>query len=131
MIAKYGNAIKCMRDPTRGGLATTLNEIAGQSKLGIRIKEADIPIGEVVRGACDMLGMDPLYMANEGKMIIFVAPEEADHLWADLRNLSQTADAAIIGQVSPEPAGMVLIETELGSERILRILEGEHVPRIC
>ena len=131
MTSQYGNGIKCMRDPTRGGLATVLNEIAGQAGIGIRIKESDIPIAPAVQGACDMLGMDPLYMANEGKMVIFAAADVAEKLLADLRGLSQTADAAIIGQADAQPAGMVLIETELGAERILGILEGEHVPRIC
>jgi hydrogenase expression/formation protein HypE len=131
MISKYGNAIKCMRDPTRGGLATVLNEIAVQAGVSIRVKESAIPVAPAVQGACDMLGMDPLYMANEGKMVIFVAAEAAENLLADLHNLSQTQNAAIIGQVNSEPSGMVLIETELGTERILGILEGEHVPRIC
>jgi len=131
MVSKYGTAIKCMRDPTRGGLATVLNEIAQQAGVGIRVKEAAIPVSEVVQGACDMLGMDPLYMANEGKMVIFVASDAAQEFLADLHKLLQTQNAAMIGQVSAEPAGMVLIETELGAERILGMLEGEHVPRIC
>jgi hydrogenase expression/formation protein HypE len=131
MISKYGDAIKCMRDPTRGGLATVLNEIAVQANIGIRVKESAIPVAAAVQGACDMLGMDPLYMANEGKMVMFVAAEAAQSLLDDLHKRSQTQNAAIIGQVNTEPSGMVLIETELGAERILGILEGEHVPRIC
>lgn len=131
IIEKYGNAIRCMRDPTRGGLATVLNEIAVQAGLGIQVKEADIPVSAVVQGACDMLGMDPLYMANEGKMVIFASPESAGDICADLRRLPQAEGAAIIGSVSSKPAGMVLIETELGAQRILGMLEGEHVPRIC
>ncbi len=131
MVSKYGQAIKCMRDPTRGGLATVLNEIAHQAEVMIRVKQSDIPVSEVVKGACEMLGMDPLYMANEGKMVIFVAPEAADDIMADLGKLSQTVNAAIIGSVRPGKKGMVLIETELGAERILSTLEGEHVPRIC
>jgi hydrogenase expression/formation protein HypE len=127
----YSNAIRCMRDPTRGGLATVLNEIAGQAGLGMRIREADIPVSGVVRGACDMLGMDPLYMANEGKMVIFTSPDSAGDICADLQHLPWMERASIIGTVSAEPAGMVLIETELGAERILGMLEGEHVPRIC
>lgn len=131
IIAKYGNAIKCMRDPTRGGLATVLNEIAVQADISIWIKESAIPIAPAVQGACDMLGMDPLYMANEGKMVIFVAAEAAPLLLEDLHKLPQTQNAAIIGQAGTEPTGMVLIETQLGAQRILGILEGEHVPRIC
>ena len=131
MISKYGDAIKCMRDPTRGGLATVLNEIAVQAGIGIRVKESAIPVAPAVQGACDMLGMDPLYMANEGKMVMFVAAEAAQSLLDDLHKLSQTQNAAIIGRADVKPSGMVLIETELGAERILAILEGEHVPRIC
>ncbi|CFX28392.1 Hydrogenase expression/formation protein HypE [Syntrophomonas zehnderi OL-4] len=131
MIDKYQDAIRCMRDPTRGGLATVLNEIAVQAGVGIRVKEADIPVSVAVQGACDMLGMDPLYMANEGKMVIFVAAEAAEDFLNDLHKMSQTENAALIGRVSPEPAGMVLVETELGAERILGVLEGEHIPRIC
>jgi len=131
IIDVYGAGIRCMRDPTRGGLATALNEIAAQSGQGIRVREADIPISPVVKGACDMLGMDPLYMANEGKMIIFAAAESAAEICRDLRSLPGMEKAAIIGSVIPDPVGMVLIETELGAERILGILEGEHIPRIC
>lgn len=131
IINRYGNGIRCMRDPTRGGLATALNEIAAQAGQGIGVREADIPVSPVVQGACDMLGMDPLYMANEGKMIIVAVPESAADICSDLRRLPGMEKAAIIGSVIPEPAGMVLIETELGAERILGILEGEHIPRIC
>jgi len=131
IIERYGDAIRCMRDPTRGGLATVLNEIAVQAGLGIQVKATDIPVSAVVQGACDMLGMDPLYMANEGKMVIFASPESAGDICADLRRLPQAEGAAIIGSVSSKPAGMVLIETELGAQRILGMLEGEHVPRIC
>jgi hydrogenase expression/formation protein HypE len=131
IISQYGNAIRCMRDPTRGGLATVLNEIAVQAGVGIHVKEADIPVAPAVQGACDLLGMDPLYMANEGKMVIFVAAALAQSLLNDLRRLPQTQAASIIGQISAETPGMVLIETELGAQRILGILEGEHVPRIC
>ncbi|HPF20639.1 MAG TPA: hydrogenase expression/formation protein HypE [Syntrophomonas sp.] len=131
IISQYGNAIRCMRDPTRGGLATVLNEIAVQAGVGIHVKEADIPVAPAVQGACDLLGMEPLYMANEGKMVIFVAAALAQSLLNDLRRLPQTQAASIIGQISAETPGMVLIETELGAQRILGILEGEHVPRIC
>lgn len=127
----FENAVKCMRDPTRGGLATVLNELASQSGKGLLAKEKDIPVSKVVQGACDMLGMDPLYMANEGKMVIIVAPEKANELLAELKNLNESANAAIIGEVVDDPAGMVLIETELGAQRILGMLEGEHLPRIC
>jgi hydrogenase expression/formation protein HypE len=130
-LQKYGGEVRCMRDPTRGGLATVLNELAGQAGQGILIKEQDIPISPVVKGACDMLGLDPLYMANEGKMVIFTAADQAQNILADLRNLPEAKEAAIIGEVIPEPGHLVLIETELGAQRIIGMLEGEHVPRIC
>lgn len=131
VLAQYGESIRCMRDPTRGGLATVLNELAHQSGLGILVKEQDIPVRPAVRGACEMLGMDPLYMANEGKMVVFAASEQAADIVAELRGLPEAADAAIIGEVLQDPAGMVLLETELGARRILGMLEGEHLPRIC
>jgi len=131
VLEKYGGDVKCMRDPTRGGLATVLNELAQQAGVGIMVEESKIPISPVVQGACDMLGLDPLYMANEGKMVIFVKRERAQDIIMDLRNLPEAEGAAIIGEVAFEPAGMVLIETELGAQRILGMLEGEHLPRIC
>lgn len=128
---KYQQAIKCMRDPTRGGLATVLNEIAQQAGAGINITEAAVPVSEVVKGASDMLGMDPLYMANEGKMVLFVSAEASHDIMADLKKIPLTSHASIIGEVTSTATGMVLIETELGARRILGMLEGEHVPRIC
>lgn len=105
--------------------------VARQSGQGIKVVEENIPVNPAVAGACDMLGMDPLYMANEGKMVIVVAPERAAEILAKLQKIDLAEEAAIIGEVRAEPAGLVLIETELGAERILGILEGEHVPRIC
>lgn len=131
LLQEFGQDVKCMRDPTRGGLATVLNEIAGQASLGIRVIEERIPVSQVVQGACDMLGLDPLYMANEGKMVIFVKQGRGSAVLDVLRKSEEFANAAIIGEVLEKPAGMVLIETGLGAERILGILEGEHVPRIC
>ncbi len=130
-LANYGNKIKCMRDPTRGGLATVLNELSQQSGLGMLVKEENIPVSPVVQGACAMLGLDPFYMANEGKMVIIAAADISARLLNDLRELDEARETAIIGEVIKEPAGMVLIETSLGATRILGILEGEHVPRIC
>ncbi len=130
-LAKYGDKIKCMRDPTRGGLATVLNELAQQSGLGILVQEEKIPISPVVQGACDMLGLDPLYMANEGKMVIVVEADISSQVMNDLRLLDEARETAIIGEVVQEPAAMVLIKTRLGAKRILGMLEGEHVPRIC
>lgn len=130
-LEQYGGDVKCMRDPTRGGLATVLNELAIQAGVSIHVKEKDIPVSSVVQGACDMLGLDPLYMANEGKMVIFAAPERCEQILTDLRRLPEAANSTLIGEVKKAPQGMVLIETELGTERILGMLEGEHVPRIC
>lgn len=130
-LQEYGADVKCMRDPTRGGLATVLNELSAQSGQGILVREKDIPVSHVVQGACDMLGLDPLYMANEGKMVIIIAPERAAGIISDLRSLPEAGESAVIGEVIAEPKGMVLLETELGAQRILGTLEGEHVPRIC
>ncbi|MEQ8201997.1 MAG: hydrogenase expression/formation protein HypE [Syntrophomonadaceae bacterium] len=131
VLEKYGSEIKCMRDPTRGGLATVLNELARQSGKGILVEGAKIPVSPVVQGACDMLGLDPLYMANEGKMVVIADPRRAHAIIEDLRQLPEAAGAAIIGEVRAEPPQMVLLQTELGAQRILAMLEGEHLPRIC
>lgn len=130
-MEKYGEAVKCMRDPTRGGLATVLNELAQQSGLGILIAESLIPVSPVVQGACDMLGLDPLYMANEGKMVIVADSRRAAEIIADLQTIPEAAGSAWLGEVRTEAAGMVLLQTELGAQRILGMLEGEHLPRIC
>jgi len=131
VLERFGAAVKCMRDPTRGGLATVLNELAQQSNLGLLVEERRIPVSEMVQGACDMLGMDPLYMANEGKMVLFVAREQVLEIVASLKDLPEAENTAVIGEVVAEPRGMVLMETELGAQRILGMLEGEHLPRIC
>lgn len=130
-LAGYGNQVRCMRDPTRGGLATVLNEIAIQSNRGMLVRETDIPVSQVIKGACDMLGMDPFYMANEGKMVVFVDSESIDAVMNTLAGLPEAANAAVIGEVLEEAEGMVLLETELGARRIMGMLEGEHLPRIC
>ena len=130
-LVPYGAALRVMRDPTRGGLATVLNELAEQSGLCFHIRESDIPIAAAVKGACNMLGMDPLFMANEGKMVIILAPESATSALQQLQNLPEAANAAIIGHIDQAAPGLVLMETELGAERILGMLEGDHLPRIC
>jgi len=131
VLEPYAGKVRCMRDPTRGGLATVLNELAQQSGLGMLVDEASIPVSPVVQGACDMLGLDPLYMANEGKMVVIVSPEVVAQVLTDLDSLPEAAGSARIGEVWAEPAGMVLLQTELGAQRILGMLEGEHLPRIC
>lgn len=121
----------CMRDPTRGGVATVLNEIAQASQVCIRIFDEAIPVRPEVRGACEILGIDPLYVANEGKMVFVVPPEEADTVLETLKRHPLGKDAAIIGQVEKEPEGIVLLETGIGGARVLDMLTGDPLPRIC
>lgn len=123
--------IRVLRDPTRGGLATTLNEIAAQSVAGITIEESAVPVKDSVRGACELLGFDPLYVANEGKMIVIVAPEAADAALAAMRANPYGTDAAVIGRVTDERPGKVVLHTSLGARRVLDMLSGELLPRIC
>jgi hydrogenase expression/formation protein HypE len=123
--------IHVLRDPTRGGLATSLNEIAGQSGVGIIIDEHRIPVKPAVSAACEMLGFDPLYMANEGKLVAMVAPAEATQVLAAMRRAPYGSEAVIIGAVSAEPPGRVLLRTNLGSTRVVDMLAGEILPRIC
>lgn len=129
-LKQFGPAVRCMRDPTRGGLATVLNELADQSQQGFLIQEELVPVSPAVKGACDMLGMDPLYMANEGKMVLFVDSTQVTDIMKEIQQLPESRDARVIGRVEGEP-GLVLMETELGARRILNMLEGEHLPRIC
>jgi hydrogenase expression/formation protein HypE len=130
MLAVTQN-IRCMRDPTRGGLSSSLNEIAAQSGVGIELIESDILVREEVRGACEMLGLDPLYVANEGKLIAIVAPDVADTLVAAMQQHPLGKDARIIGTVSSEQRELVTIRTALGTTRIVDMLPGDQLPRIC
>lgn len=123
--------IHVMRDPTRGGVASTLNEIAKQSGVGIVLDEGAIPVQTAVRAACEMLGFDPLYIANEGKLLAIVAREDADAVVEVMRKTKYGEDAAIIGEVTAEPPGRVLMKTAIGSTRIVDVLMGEMLPRIC
>lgn len=120
-----------LRDPTRGGLATSLNEIAAQSQVGIWVDESAVQVLPAVQTACEMLGFDPLYIANEGKLIAIVPPEEADAAFAALRSHPYGKDTVRIGQVTADPAGRVLLKTLVGGTRILDMLSGEMLPRIC
>ena len=125
---------RCFRDPTRGGLASTLNELAAQSNTDITVEEDAIPVKPAVRGACEMLGYDVLQVANEGKMVCVVAAEEADAALAAMRANRYGAGAAIIGEVSavrPERGSKVFLRTAFGGTRILDMLVGEQLPRIC
>ncbi len=124
-------AIHCLRDPTRGGVASTLNEIAAKSQVGMRIAENSLPIREEVRGACEMLGLDPLYVANEGKLIAIVAPEAAPAVLAAMRSHPYGLDAREIGVVTETNRGIVLLETVLGTARVVDMLSGDQLPRIC
>ena len=130
-MLKSTHNIHCMRDPTRGGLATTLNEFAQQSHVGIRIEEDKIPVHDGVRGACELLGFDPLYVANEGKLVAVVAPGDAAKIVAAMRGNPYGKEAAIIGEVTAEHKGRVILRTHLGTNRIVDMLSGELLPRIC
>jgi hydrogenase expression/formation protein HypE len=123
--------IRCMRDPTRGGLSSALNEIAQQSTVGIELWEETIPVREDVRGACEMLGLDPLYVANEGKLVAIVAPSVAEALLDAMHRNPRARDARVIGTVTEENSGLVTMRTCLGTTRIVDMLTGDQLPRIC
>lgn len=123
--------IHCMRDATRGGLATVLNEFARSSGCGIRLQETAIPLREPVRGLCELLGLDPLYLANEGKLVAVVPGEHAEAVLAAMRAHPAGRDSAAIGEVTASPAEMVVLVTGFGGERIVDMLVGEQLPRIC
>jgi hydrogenase expression/formation protein HypE len=123
--------IHVLRDPTRGGVATTLNEIARQSQVGILLDEASLPVRPAVAAVCELLGFDPLYVANEGKLLAVVERQDAEKVLSAMRGMRYGQDAVIIGQVQAEPQGRVLIKTRLGSTRIVDMLAGEMLPRIC
>ncbi len=130
MLAASAN-IHALRDPTRGGLATTLNEFARQSGVGIVIYEDSIPVNPAVRGACELLGFEPLYVANEGKLAAAVAPADAAKVLASMKLNRYGRDAAIIGEVTDKHPGRVVMKTRLGATRIIDVLVGELLPRIC
>ena len=123
--------IHVLRDPTRGGVATTLNEIAAQSKAGIEIEEQRLPIPDAVTGACDLLGLDPLYLANEGKLIAILPERHADTVLAVMREMPEGKDACRIGRVVSDMPGIVRMITGIGGTRIVNVLSGEMLPRIC
>lgn len=123
--------IHVLRDPTRGGVGTTLNEIARQSRTGLRLREADLPVRPAVAGACDLLGFDPLYVANEGKLLAFVPAAAADTVLAAMQADDHGREACIIGEVVDDHPGRVYMETRIGGERIVDMLTGEQLPRIC
>ena len=131
MLAAAPSGIKAMRDPTRGGLATVLNEFAASAGCSISIREDDIPVREAVKGACEILGFDPLYLANEGKLVAVVEAGSVDAVMKAMRSHPLGKDAAVIGVAEAGHKGKVLLETSIGNRRILDMLSGEQLPRIC
>jgi hydrogenase expression/formation protein HypE len=123
--------IRCLRDPTRGGLSSALNELADASGVGVVLTEAAIPLRPEVRAACEMLGLDPLYVANEGKLIAVVPPADADRVLAAMRGHPLGRDAAVIGEIVDDHPGMVVMRSLVGGERVVTMLAGEQLPRIC
>jgi len=130
-ILATGATIRCMRDPTRGGLSSSLNEIAQRSRVGMVIEEEQIPVREEVRGACELLGLDPLYVANEGKMIAIVEPSAADRVAEAMRGHEYGREARVIGTVIDQQRGTVVMKTTFGTTRIVDMLAGDQLPRIC
>jgi hydrogenase expression/formation protein HypE len=130
MFAVSGN-IHVLRDPTRGGVGTALNEIAEKSGIGIKIYEDKIPLKKEVAGACELLGFDPLYLANEGKLLAFVSDEDTDAVLAAIAANPYGRDATVIGEVVADHTGKVIMETRIGGQRIVDMLAGEQLPRIC
>lgn len=131
MVEAGGASLRVMRDPTRGGLAATLNELAHQSEVGFRIDEDALPVKPEVAAACELLGLDPLYVANEGKLIAIVAPDAADAVLAAMRAHSLGRDAEVIGEVVDDDHRFVQMTTSFGGGRIVDWLSGEQLPRIC
>jgi len=130
-LVSFGSALRWMRDPTRGGLATALNELTGAAGLTVVLDEPELPVRPTVAAACEILGIDPLYVANEGKLVAVVAPEAAEDAVAALRAHELGRDAVVVGQVRAEPEGFVVLETVLGGTRIVDLLVGDPLPRIC
>ncbi len=126
-----GEQIHVLRDPTRGGVASALNEIAASAKVGVLLEEKQIPLDEAVRGACEILGFDPLYVANEGKLLAIVAPQAADAVLEAMRRHPLGREAAIIGQIVDEHPGKVFMRSRIGGTRVVDMLSGEQLPRIC
>jgi hydrogenase expression/formation protein HypE len=123
--------VRCFRDPTRGGLSSTLNELALASGVSITVEERDVPVHDQVRGACEMLGYDVFQVANEGKMVAVVPPEQAEAALAAMRGAPYGGEAAIVGEVAEAPKGKVYVRTAFGATRVMDMLVGEQLPRIC
>jgi hydrogenase expression/formation protein HypE len=130
-LLELGPSVRWLRDPTRGGLATALNELAQQAGVAVALDESALPLRPAVVGACEILGIDPLYVANEGKLVAVVAREAAERALERLRRQTLGSEAAIIGEIRVEPPGLVLLETSFGGSRIVDMLVGDPLPRIC
>ena len=131
LLEEAGPALHAMRDATRGGVASALNELARASNVAMLVSEAAVPVKPEVAGAAELLGIDPMYVANEGRLVAFVAPERADAALAALRSVPGSEEAAEIGEVRTEPPGMVLVDTAFGGRRVMDLLAGDPLPRIC
>jgi hydrogenase expression/formation protein HypE len=131
LLEEAGGSLRCMRDATRGGVASALNELARASNVAVLVDEAVVPVKAGVNGACELLGIDPMYVANEGKLVAFVAPEAADTALSALRSVEGCEEAVQIGEVKTEPPGMVLVDTAFGGRRVMDLLAGDPLPRIC
>jgi hydrogenase expression/formation protein HypE len=131
LLGAAGPSLRCLRDATRGGVATVLNELARASGVAVLVAEERVPVHPAVAGACEILGIDPMYVANEGRLVAFVAPEGADAALEALRSVRGCEEAAEIGEVRTEPPGMVLVETGFGGRRVMDLLVGDPLPRIC
>jgi hydrogenase expression/formation protein HypE len=131
LLGVAGPSLRCVRDATRGGVASVLNELARASGVAVVVREADVPVQPAVTGACEILGIDPMHVANEGTLVAFVAPKAADEALATLRSVHGCEGAAEIGEVKTQPPGMVLVETAFGGRRVMDMLVGDPLPRIC
>jgi hydrogenase expression/formation protein HypE len=131
LLQAAGSELRCLRDATRGGVASVLNELARASGVSMLVREAAIPVKPAVAGAAELLGIDPMYVANEGKLVAFVAPAGAERALDALQNTLGCEEAAEIGEVRSEPPGMVLVQTGFGGRRVMDQLVGDPLPRIC
>jgi hydrogenase expression/formation protein HypE len=131
LLGAAGEDLHCLRDATRGGVASVLNELARASRVSVAVREAEVPVSPIVHAAAELLGIDPMYVANEGKLVACVAPDAADRALAALREVPGCEQAAAIGEVRGEPPGMVLVQTSFGGRRVMDELVGDPLPRIC
>jgi hydrogenase expression/formation protein HypE len=131
LLEAVGPSLRCLRDATRGGVASVLNELARSSGVGIVVREAHVPVDAAVTGACEILGIDPMYVANEGRLVAFVAPDAAGDAVAALRSVAGSEDAAEVGEVTADQPGLVIVETAFGGRRVMDLLVGDPLPRIC